>query len=265
MSNYGRESGTFHLSTQDLSRMRRRFHEQDHKAKTALYDRTQEFWKGLTRAQQSNPDKYNEAVREEEDRIWQAHGEDATLDFESAVQIQHQMVEHPERGRILVPKKPERVKKSDIHWPNTHTRSFSAGDLTVSFDKAEGTVTYGTNYNNHSPEQAAGTSLAALFHHQMNSNRYRKDDGGHLTKTGEYGTYTAFAIGPRGWRDAPEAAVDYIDSRDARHNARTFINTGLSAKTRPASGTQMRKGQQGIPTTNRGHFGSTVRDEPRGL
>lgn len=254
MSRYEWEKGTFKLPSAEFARMRQAMQDHDAKVKTAAHVKTQEFWKGLTRKEQTDPTAYSEALsrwnRARYDRqnqaarsswgMYSSSKSDATKLDEEAGELASDLMERRTRGawnqekRAYDPPKPSRVLASEMEMPTNRTTSFSNGyDGSISFDKKAGTVTWHVGENNHAVDSARESSYGQRFFSELGKVRWTRGTGGVIVGNDEYnqdnsyagggGNYVTTALGPLGMAEAPEKCEDWTDPQGKRFTVEVSV------------------------------------------
>lgn len=247
MSNYGWESGTIKLPSAEFSRLRKAVEAADRKAKEQVFDRTQTFWKGLTRKQQTDPKAYAAAVAAysqagyadlsvRKNRLgWGAP--DAARDrIDADTALLRDTVDkltevadfrYDPQTRARVPGKVRRVQVADMSYPTNRTTTWPvAHEGSITFDRESSSIRWATGDNNHQVEHAHDDPLAKALFAELDKVRWTRGTGGtfignneHNEDAGRYeagagATYVAAGFGPVGAAD-PDAyhlTKDYRDS-----------------------------------------------------
>lgn len=226
MSNNQSEYGTIVLPSAEFAKVRQAVQQSEAERLGDVYDLTQEFWKGLTRKQQTNANAYREAVWKwteaksaELDRVIRSwRGTEADRRKHRAMAHVHEALEVDWRTG-----KPARVLKSDMEFPTNRTTMFSGPDFALSFDKGSNTVTWEVPDNNRAVEDAHAHPAAANFFAALAHVRWTRGTGGVFTGNDEYnrddgdgGDYVTRAFGPVGAERAVGHCEPYLDSKGNR-------------------------------------------------
>lgn len=226
------ESGTITLPKAEFVRMRQAMQDTDQRIKQQAFDMTKDFWKSLTRKQQTDPEAYRLAVfnfadsKKEElgQRVRTWSGWDTVLDPEtdSAVSEAHQLIA-PEWGHLrLRGGKPSRIRKSDVSFPTSRSVRFFAGEASITFDREKHTVEWDVPDNNLAIGKAHRHAMGATFFNQLEGVAWTRDTGGVISGSDEYqsdmyrGDEPKEAFGPVGAAEAPDVCKPYTDARGRR-------------------------------------------------
>lgn len=228
------EHGTIVLPSSEFAKVRQAMQQADTTHKEKVFELTQEFWKGLTRKQQTDPAEYREAGRKffadryREERRYGGYGDYGSsasrrADDESVNSALGDFSEVTEMR--YGQSKPARVLKSDMRFPSNRTTSFYAGGH-VSFDKENNTVTWDVDENNHAVERARADPKAAAFFDAISKVAWTRGTGGVFTgndencRDDEYegggANYVTDAYGPVGAEASPTHCRPYTDSKGVR-------------------------------------------------
>ena len=244
MSNYECLQGDIKLPSAEFTRMRKVFELETKKRQEATFERTQVFWKGLTRKQQTDPTEYNKARREYIDKMyastrstgygWNRSTDDSHVDeFEEATGLKAQMNPTTRQWETLPPK---RVQKADIDWANNRTTRFTCGESGVYFDRETSNVRYSSGENHHAVDRATDQWLTPKFVEEIKKCRWSRDTGGVLYYKSEYqedGYQPSAGYGPRGFSE-PTCATDYVDTKGVKHSARANVEAHFKAQAKAA-------------------------------
>jgi hypothetical protein len=280
MSNYESQWGSIKLPTAEFTRIRKSFETGAKSKQAESFEHTQRFWKGLTRKQQTDPGEYDKARRayissamqnRDPRDVFARPDETVANQFEDLTYIPTRW--DREANRSVPMRKPARVKQSDVDWANNRTTEFHGGEATVTFDRDASTMRWHTGDNNRAVETAFNSWLGRKVFEELRKVRWSRGTGGSFRYKDEYsdGSKESAGFGPLGFVQAPTMARDYVDTKGVRHSASANLEKHIKAQHKAAeayqkSQAQQRKGQQGVPTTNGGHFGYSTRGESsRGL
>ena len=223
MSNNESEYGTIVLPSAEYAKVRQAVQQSETERLEDVYALTQEFWKGLSRKQQTDAVAYQEAVRqwveaktnelERARRSWR--GTEADRRKLRALAYVHEALEVDWRTG-----KSARVLKSDMEFPTNRTTVFSGTDFTLSFDKGSNTVTWDVPDNNRAVEDAHAHPAAANFFAALAHVRWTRGTGGVFHGNDEYHRdggdgedYVTTAFGPVGAERAIGHCEPYLDSK----------------------------------------------------
>lgn len=275
MSYFEGLSGEVKVSAADLTRMRKQFEVEGKLRAAEVFNHTQKFWQGLTPKQKRDRWAYEDAVGAYCEKNLVTTKPSTFYSFGGTTyddkynEVADTLFDVASAG---TDGKPRRVLKTDIEWPTNRTTTFRDREILVAFDKDTNTVVYSTGYNNNNVSQADDSWISKKFWSQMNAMRWGRDTGGVFHYESEDQPKRAtVAYGPRGFAEAPMVAEPYVDTKGVRHDPAKAREKHLRAEARNLNAQadyykQQRKGQQGVPTTNRGHFGySTRMQSGRGL
>lgn len=290
MSCYEWERGEIKLPTAEFARVRQAVEKADRAAKEASFALTQDFWKGLTRKQQTDPEAYRLALLAWERQHLQ--GGRPYVGFGSPAEREHREAEADahaqardllsrrirvdyENGKPTGHGSPKRVLQADVDYPTNRTTTFACdGDATIEFDRATSTVTWGVSENNHAVESAHARPLAQVLFGELAKVRWTRGTGGVLSGNDEYNAgsrdpggganYVTCGFGPVGaadW-DAWMKTSDYRDSTGTLVRRDSF--PGKKGWERQVRATYGGRGGQGrVPRGVRagGQFAGTYRGE----
>ena len=232
------EHGTIVLPSSEFAKVRQAVQQADTAHKEKVFELTQEFWKGLTRKQQTDPAEYRAAGmkfvadRYRKERHYGGYGsygysERSRADDEAANTALGGFSEVT--GIHNGQSKPARVLKSDMQFPTNRTTSFDAGGY-VSFDKSNNSVTWDVAENNHAVEHARDSPKAAALFEAMGKVAWTRGTGGVFTGNDEDSrgddyegggaNYVTDAFGPVGAEQAPDHCRPYTDSKGVRVTSR---------------------------------------------
>lgn len=263
MSRYDWEFGTIKLPSADFARLRKAMQDSDAKVKQRALNRTQEFWKGLTRKQRTDSKAYTTALRE-----WSRAQEQAPVDRWRGYQ-QPDPVEEAARDQaysLLHAKSyggaPSRVLASEVQMPTNRTTDFQLPDGVIRFDKATSSVTWEVSENNHAVERCRGHVLGQRFFDELGKVRWTRGTGGTISGNDEYSreadyagggaNYCTAGFGPIGAVEAPTHTEPWTDPQGRRFAVETklgrygFVGKAVEVdrsgrpvkRTRPAGGSQ---------------------------
>lgn len=228
------EHGTIVLPSSEFAKVRQAVQQADTAHKERVFELTQEFWKGLTRKQQTDSAEYQAAGRKffeeryREDSPYRGYGSYGSAARRSAEDeaTNNALGDFSEVTEMRYSQsKPARVLKSDMQFPSNRTTSFDAGGH-VSFDKASNTVTWDVDENNHAVEHARSSPKAAAFFDAIGKVAWTRGTGGVFTGNDEYrrdddnegggANYVTDAFGPVGADQSPTHCRPYTDSKGVR-------------------------------------------------
>jgi hypothetical protein len=193
------------------------------------FGETQEFWKGLIRKEQTDPEAYRAAVRKHTDSR-QAAADEASRHRGWGCSRPELKPEHTEEHRwaaqpmldyqVAGGRKPARVLKSDMDFPTNRTTEFSAGDGSIRFDKATNTVHWDTDKCRNVIERARTSAAGSAFFNRLKKVRWTRGTGGVFHGDNEIsheetdrGEYVTTAYGPLGAAQEPSHCEEYTDSK----------------------------------------------------
>lgn len=220
------EEGTITVPSADFSKIRQAVQKEETRHLQEVFDLTQEFWKGLTRKQQTDRGEYGRAIHtfmEQKGRVrahfssdpWRNRPGDWTRDkallgFNAAVSRS----------------KPARVLKTDMAFPTNRTTEFGNDGCRISFVKAANTIQWSVGENKNARERAHATPWARALFKALDEVRWTRGTGGFFEGNDEYntedhgagggGNYVTTAFGPIGAAEAPDECRPYTDSKGKR-------------------------------------------------
>lgn len=289
MSNHQWERGTIKLPSAEFARIRKAVEAADRARKERVFAQTQEFWKGLTRKQQTDPDEYTKAVLAFSHRLWNEGGRPATggwygraattppnADIAEAVQSKlHDVRWRTPDGAHRGSATPRRVLQDDMAYPTNRSTTFHDGGATLSFDRASSSVTWDVYENNHARESAHATAMARAFFAELEKVRWTRGTGGWLTGNDEYhreaqeaggganyvtaGFGPAAAAHPEAWMHTqPYRSSDGVMVRRESFPGQKALERAVRGSARGARSVQGRQ-PRGVPVG--GQFAATSRWE----
>lgn len=240
MSRNDWERGEFTLPSADFARFRKAMQEADDRVKRAAFDRTQEFWKGLTRKQQTDPVAYSEAlkkwdgerqVRRSDNRYnlgannrhnFYEESEDLAYErLRGVVDTPHIYNPETKRYESAGPAKPRRVLAADMDYPTNRTTSFGQAGASYVFDREKRTVVYESGEGNRQVEDARSSTLGEAFFEELDKTRWTHGTGGAIIGNDEYNRETDYAGGGANYHSG---AYGYLGIQEAPQQVRPFIN-----------------------------------------
>ncbi|EMY34059.1 hypothetical protein D477_011591 [Arthrobacter crystallopoietes BAB-32] len=202
----------------------------DTERKEQAFALTQEFWKGLTRKQQTDMTAYRDAGRKFlSDRLNQADvpasgwGRYREPDLEK-INVIHtaQGLCQPHWGQ----EKPKRVMKTDVDFPTNRTTRFHLADGSIDLDRETSSVDWTVSENTRAVEDAHADPLAKEFFKAIGQVKWTRGTGGVFTGNDELNqdnrhagggaNYVTRAYGPIGAQEAPGQCHPYTDSQGRR-------------------------------------------------
>lgn len=268
MSCYGWEHGEIRLPTAEFSKVRQKVQDAATTVKTEAFEKTQSFWKGLSRKEQTDPDAYRAAMYRWERDTSPGPARDMALGL---------IGYHHYPAAAL---KPARVKKSDVDFPTNRTTQFYSDDLFVTFDRQSSIMVWDVAENNRSVDRANQSWLAEATKGALGEVRWTgKNTGGVLVGNDEYnreadyagggGNYVTEGFGPLGAIEAPNHTEPYTDSKGRRmHGVAKVGRYGLVGKIEPYEEPARRFGYGGFHSPalagNTGVQGRQPRGVPTG-
>jgi len=230
MSRYDWEAGTIKLPTAEFSRVRKAVEVADREHKEQVFAATQDFWKGLSRKEQTDPEAYRKAVFRYADEMYRGAQRQRTLSgsvYEQLERVSRSRWDPQTRRQVFG--KPRRVQVADMGYPTNRTTVFQLpSGATIAFDRDTSSVSWSTGENNHQVERAHDDPLAQVLFAELGKVRWTRGTGGVLSGNDEYnqgsreaglgGNYVTTGFGPIGAAD-PQAwsrTDDYTDSTGKR-------------------------------------------------
>lgn len=177
------------------------------------YDAAQEFWKGLTRKEQTDREAYLAAIRKRDD-----YGSDLPTPWHN--------------------EKPRRAKKTDYQWPTKTTKHLYGDNLTISLDRKTRTLTYSVD-GNHARDYADQSVLGQAWIKAMREVKWTHGTGGVLLGNDEYneeagqsymgggGSYAVAAYGYLGAKEAPANVTEFQTPKGWVHVETKATRSGL--------------------------------------
>ncbi|MBG0738958.1 hypothetical protein IV500_05910 [Paeniglutamicibacter antarcticus] len=277
MGHWETEHGEIVLPAAEFAAVRQAVQKVVHEHQTKVFDATQEFWKGLTRKEQTDPEAYTAALRkdvnarhaamEQAQSSWRhqpsaPHLEELNDDLEWRLTL--------DRGA-----KPARVLKTDLPFPTNRTTDFPAGEGSVTFNKDTNTVEWNTGESRNVIDRAHNSAAGAALFDRIKTVKWTRNTGGLIMGNNEYaqeaghGDACHKAYGPIGAAQEPSNCEEYTDSKGNR------VGQAELRKLQQELWEAQRKLQQlmvkvtaaagrGKTTaaSNRGSFAPTYRSEP---
>lgn len=209
------ESGTIVLPSAEFAKVRQAVQSADAELKEAVFARTQECWKGLTRKQTTDPEAYRAAVYDwlkvQRDKA-RERGYVGSSEPDPIAGAAYSMMYH-QCGNP-----PRRVLKADMDLPTNRTTVFRADQGSMSFDRATNTVEWDVDSSSWAVERARGSVQGRALFGALGKVRWTRDTGGLLTGGNENadGEGPAKAWGPVGALAEPSVCEPYTDSKGNR-------------------------------------------------
>lgn len=226
MGHWETEHGDIVLPSSEFAAVRQAVQKAEHDHQMRVFEATQEFWKGLTRKQQTDPAAYQEAATAHMAERWRLlesalrgwgrrsvtpHAEDVLNDLSGHLSLRPGT-------------KPARVLKSDIPFPTNRTTEFSSGDWSISFNKASNTVTFDTGEYRNVIDKAHSSPAGTALFEAIRKVKWTRGTGGVFYGNNEInaeegydrGHYVTTAYGPIGAAQEPSHCEEYTDSKDNR-------------------------------------------------
>lgn len=239
MTRNGWEEGRITLPSAEYAKVRQAVQVAMTAHKEKVFDLTQVFWKGLTRAQQTDPAQYLAAAHKFFDsRYVDDRGAGFTFSRRPAPDnsaLQDAFSEIVDSRRM---KAPSRVLQADMDFPTNRSTDFHVDDLEVSFDKKTGSVQWCVNENNDAVNDARNHPLGKAVFSALGQVRWTRGTGGIITGNDEYNggdtdadrgeNYVSVAFGPAGADEAPDQCLPYTDSKGRRVTQADLDAAGLA-------------------------------------
>lgn len=228
------EHGTIVLPSSEFAKVRQAMQQAETAHKEKVFELAQEFWKGLTRKQQTDPGEYRAAGRKffteryrDESRYggygsYGSYGRNRAAD-EAANNVLGDFSEVTEMRYNQ--DKPARVLKADMKFPTNRTTHFDAGGY-VSFDKTNNTVDWDVQEGSNAVERARSHPMADNFFQALDKVAWTRGTGGVFTGNDEYSrddahegggaNYVTTAFGPVGAEHSPNHCRPYTDSKGVK-------------------------------------------------
>lgn len=248
MSKYEWERGEFVLPSAEFASFRQAMQEVEQKRKEKAFAHTQDFWKSLTRKQQTDPGEYTKALNAWEQRTnarslastrswngWNAPAPDKHEAVQEAYLLLENVVRegwvrNPATGQTeRSPGKVRRIQVKDMNYPTNRTTQFEAGvygDGTVTFNKEKKAVTWSVGENNHAIDHARESVIGKAFFDRLDQVRWTHGTGGTIVGNDEYnrdsdyvgggGNYCTGAYGYLGAEQEPTSAKPFTNARGQR-------------------------------------------------
>lgn len=227
MSRYNWEHGSIKLPSSEFARVRKAMQDADSGHKEAVFAKTQEVWKGLSRKQQTDPAEYRKActtVIHQQLGALSRPGRNSFLTTDSRDPKATAVLEDALLRMTLTGRgKPVRVTRSDMHFPTNRTTIFHTSEASISFDRENSTVEWDVPENNHAVERARQDPQAQALFDALESVKWTRGTGGVFTGNDEYnredngygggGNCCTDAYGPADAAGAPEHCHPYTDSK----------------------------------------------------
>lgn len=252
MSCYQWESGTIKLPTGEFARVRQAVAKADLAAKEGAFAAAQEFWKGLTRKQQTDQATYRQAIDAWDHEFrnrpstggYLTYGRLRTLSASEAARERNAETWHEAARNLLLrvaehrwvpgpdsatrgswePGSPRRVLQTDMDYPTNRTTTFHCDGATIAFDRETSSVHWDVGENNRAVESAHSTALAQVLFEELSKVAWTRGTGGVLSGNDEYNreaqyagggaNYVTIGFGPVGAAH-PEAWMKTADYRDS--------------------------------------------------
>jgi hypothetical protein len=225
MGHWETENGEITLPSAEFAAVRQAVQKAAHDHQTKVFAETQEFWKDLTRKEQTDPAAYRAATAK--------HLAERRRLTESALQSwgRRSVTPHAEeiiddvQWRLSLPStgKPARVLKSDLPFPTNRTTEFSAGEGSVRFDKDTNTVHWDTGQYRNVVEKARGSVAGEALFNRIKKVKWTRGTGGVFHGNNEIsheetdrGEYVTTVYGPIGAAQEPSHCEEYTDSKGNR-------------------------------------------------
>ena len=207
MSHNDWEAGTITLPAAEYAKVRQAVQNAAKAHKEQAFALAQEFWKGLTRTEQTNPEAFRKALN-----TWRFKSNSRDLGSHSvAAQRRSDLyfdascladTLHRNGG------KPRRATVADACYPTNRTTTFHiSGTATIVFNKDASSIHWEAE-GNHGVESGRGHVVGSALFSALAAVRWTRNTGGHFTGNDEYNTddrkygssanYVTLAFGPIG-------------------------------------------------------------------
>lgn len=277
MGHWDRENGEIILPSAEFAAVRQAVQKATHEHQSKVFDETQEFWKGLTRKEQTDPAAYNAALRKMVEARHQAIERARSSWGSRSVTPHAEEILDDAEWRLSLPRggKPARVLKSDLPFPTNRTTDFPAGEGSVTFDKDTNTVHWDTTENRGAIEGAHKSVAGAALFNRIKTVKWTRGTGGVITGNNEYavdaghGDSCHSAFGPIGAAQEPSSCEEYTDSKGNRvgrnelHKLQQELwDAQRKLQNRMAKATAAAGRGKTTAASNRGSFAATHHAEP---
>lgn len=222
MSKYEWEAGEVILPSAEYARVRQSIQAAEDRHKRAVFEATQQFWKSLSRKEQSDVDAYREAVSRHLNSLWRNRTEVALAPFvEEALSAKTRALD-PVTRRWGPASRPSRVLAADMGYPTNRTTVFVAQGASIVFNPDRKSVTWEVSENNHAVEAARTNHLGVALFDALGTVKWTGSTGGVISGNDEYhreddtygggANYATGAYGPIGALLAPGKGDPYQDA-----------------------------------------------------
>jgi hypothetical protein len=279
MGHWETEHGEIVLPSSAFAAVRQAVQTAEHEHQTRVFEDTQEFWKGLTRKQQTDPAAYEAAraayiaerrrLLESALRGWgrrsvTPHAEELIDDLSWRLELR--------RGAA-----PARVLKSDIPFPTNRTTEFSAGEGSITFNKDSKSVSWDTGQYRNVIDRAYRSPAGEALFAAIKQVKWTRGTGGvfhgnnenHSEEAWDRGDYVTTAYGPIGAAQEPAHCQEYTDSKGHRVTQAELMkiqqelwDAQRKLQNRMAKASAAAGRGKTTAASNRGSFASTVHAEP---
>ncbi|WP_156250937.1 hypothetical protein [Pseudactinotalea terrae] len=222
MSNDTWESGTITLPPQEFDRVHAAVLAVERSVKERVRAQSQEFWRGLTRKQRTDPEAYRHAVREHYQATLKQVNELSNTPARPGssptqwAQSDELQDDADALGDLLLRvgyDKPRRVLVTDLPLPTARTMVLPVDSgATITFDRKASTVRWDSGWGNNQAEVARRVRGARALFAALRQVRWAPGTGGVITGNDEYSQrelrredYAIAGYGPLGSSD-PHAA-----------------------------------------------------------
>lgn len=190
MSNHEWEEGRFTLPSAEYASFRKTIQQLDRSHKERVFTLTQEFWKSLTRKQQTDPEEYRSAVNAFLSRKHGVRDSCATDHLPAgahrALEDAHALLHSKASPWSKQRSKPSRVVHADLGYPTNRTTYFRMGEASATFNAKDRTVVWVVGEGNHSVDRAHEEPLARAFFDRLDKVRWTHGTGGTIRYNSEY-------------------------------------------------------------------------------
>lgn len=226
MGHWETEHGDIILPSAEYAAVRQAVQNAEHAHQTKVFEETQEFWKGLTRKEQTDPAAYEAArVRHIAERRRLTESALRGWGRRSITPHAEEVIDAVDwRLTLSRGAAPARVLKSDIPFPTNRTTSFRAGEGSITFDKDTKSVLWETGQYRNVIDKARNSPAGAALFEAVRKVKWTRGTGGifrgnnenHSEEAEDRGDYVTTAYGPVGALNEPSHTDEYTDSKGHR-------------------------------------------------
>jgi hypothetical protein len=243
MGRYGWQEGSIKLPKAEFTRIRQAVADADANESQSVYDRSQEFWAGLTAREKRDPTAYQaalQAFRTKNSRMINSYDRESTLPdgFDHAVGRDYHFG-NPAFGAAA--KTPKRVQKTDLRFPTAKTLDFRTadGEGAITFDRENQTVKWYVQDEKLGYEKARKSSAGSALFDALPRVKWTRGTGGCITgnddgngddhSDGGGANYVMDGFGPIGAVEAPGQTEPYVMADGTRVNRGDFEDVAKAA------------------------------------